>query len=76
MHPSAWKDLTEKNGCPMGPGWIQILEFLCTTTTCSPHSYGVSGLRRHPRGLLRAIYARFWMSISEKHPSTHSGAKG
>jgi hypothetical protein len=73
MHRTSWKGHSEKYECQMISAPIQILGFLCTTTTCSTYPYGVSGLRRHPRGLLREIYAEFCIWTAENTPSTHFG---
>src|SRR5215217_3714823 len=47
---------------------IQVLGSLCTTTTCRPLPLGVMGLRGHPRGSRRAIYARSCIRTSENFP--------
>src|SRR5215213_53830 len=52
----------------MGPGLIRVPESLCTTTTCSSHPRGVSGLRCHPRGFGAAFYARSCKRTSQNSP--------
>src|SRR5215207_7283370 len=58
--------------CP-GPRLIHVLGSLCTTTICRSPSRGVNGLRSHPRGSQRAIYARSCIRTSENSSSTHFG---
>src|SRR5215212_8231486 len=60
--------VSEKCGCPIGPGLIHVPESLCTTTICSPHSRCVRGHSSHLRGPRRAVYARLCKLTSENNP--------
>jgi len=73
---SACKANSRRYECPTRPGPIRIHGFLCTTTRCGPHPYGVSGLRRHPRGLLREINAGPRKRTSQKRHVRNSRNAG